>query len=333
MTNIVVVGFGAMGTKTIEELNKKETVHVKAVIDTNPMYKGKFTNDYIKDNKQIPIYNSLEDIEWKDVELAIVTSASFLIQIEPLLVELANKEVNILTIAEEMSYPEATNKEIADKLNKLALNKNITILGTGINPGFILDLFIIVLSNTCLNINEIKATRVNDLSEFGTTVLKSQGVGLSVKEFEEDVRSKKVVGHVGFAQSIHLIAKAFKWELIRLKEEKEPIITNEKVTVQGEIIDKGNVIGCNHKAVAHFKNNKVITFEHPQQVCANNYPETKDEVEIQGVPNIKVKIEPEIPGGIGTVAMIINMIPLIIESQAGLINILDLPRLPSIFNE
>lgn len=332
MINIVVLGFGTMGKKTIEELNKKESVHVSAVIDINPMFAGKYTSDYINSYKQIPIYNSIESVEWEDVHLAILTTASFLIQVESVLVQLANRKVNVLTIAEEMSYPEATDKQITKKLDNIAVDNNITILGTGINPGFILDLFIIVLSNTCLEINEINAIRVNDLSEFGETVMRSQGVGLSVKEFEESVRNNEVVGHVGFSQSIHLIAKAFKWELKSIKQELEPIITDENVTVHGEVINKGNVIGCNHKAVAFFENNKSIKFEHPQQVCLNNIGKTRDEIKIRGVPNIEVKIEPEIPGGIGTIAMIINMIPLVLESRAGLINILDLPRLPTIFN-
>lgn len=333
MIKIVVVGFGAMGTKTVEQLNKKTTVSVEAVVDTNPVYKGMYTTDYIKGNKQIPIYDSLESVDWEDIDVAIVTSASFLTQIEPLLVELAKKKVNILTIAEEMSYPEVAHAEISQKLNQLALDHNISILGTGINPGFIFDLFIMTLSSTCLDINEIHATRVNNLAEFGETVLKSQGVGLTVKEFTESVKTNEVVGHVGFPQSIHLLAKAFNWELTSLEEEKEPIISKQQVKIEGRVIEKGHVIGCNHKAIAHFKNNKRIKFEHPQQICIDNYPETKDEIEIKGVPNIHLKIEPEIPGGTGTVAMIVNLIPLIIESKPGLLTILDLPRLPTIFNE
>jgi len=333
MIKVVIIGFGVMGKKTTEELALNQNIEILAVVDKKKELKNTYTNDYLESNLEIPIKNSIEDVEWENVDIAIIMSDSFISKIEPLLIKLANKRINILTIAEEMAYPEISNKDITNKVDSIAKKNNISILGTGINPGFIFDYLIIILSNVCLEVNEIVACRINDLSEFGDTVLNSQGIGLSENEFQKGVKDGKVVGHVGFKQSIHLISNAFNWELIDFKEQIEPILASKDICAGKFSFRKNTVIGCNHQAYATFKNNKKIVLEHPQQICVEDNPVTKDEIIFKGVPDIKLKIEPEIPGGIGTVAMIINMIPLILEAKPGLITLLDLPRTPAIFNK
>lgn len=46
---------------------------------------------------------------------------------------------------------------------------------------------------------------------------------------------------------------------------------------------------------------------------------------INGVPNINMVNSPEVPGGIGTIAMCVNMIPQIINARPGLHTMIDLP--------
>ncbi len=69
-----------------------------------------------------------------------------------------------------------------------------------------------------------------------------------------------------------------------------------------------------------------IEMEHPQQIMPQvEGIETGDVIEIRGTPDISMKISPEIPGGIGTIAMCVNMIPQVINSDPGLRTMLDLP--------
>src|SRR5699024_10583328 len=117
MIKLVIVGFGAMGRKTTEELLLNENIELVSIVDKNPEFKNKYSSDYITCNKDVPIKKSIEEVNWESVDLAIVMSASFITQIEPLLIELANRKVNILTIAEEMSYPEVANEKISRKID------------------------------------------------------------------------------------------------------------------------------------------------------------------------------------------------------------------------
>lgn len=178
----------------------------------------------------------------------------------------------------------------------------------------------------------IKAKRVNDLSSFGSTVLKAQGIGLEVEQFEAGLKNGSIMGHVGFFQSIALISETFGWEIDDVVEEKYPIIARNKREHANFTVNKGMVAGFDHSVKAKSNGKTVIELNHPQQV----FPETegfqtKDEIIINGTPNIHLKISPEIHGGIGTIAMPVNMLPLVMEAKKGLITMRELPKLPSLF--
>jgi 4-hydroxy-tetrahydrodipicolinate reductase len=88
----------------------------------------------------------------------------------------------------------------------------------------------------------------------------------------------------------------------------------------------GNVAGCRHTAIAYRGGLPVISLIHPQQI----HPETEgvetgDRIEITGTPNVSLAGSPEIPGGQGTVALAVNMIPRVMAAAPGLYSMADLP--------
>ena len=157
--------------------------------------------------------------------------------------------------------------------------------------------------------------------------MKTQGVGTTVSQFEKGVRDGTITGHIGFKQSIRMIADALGWELDSITENREPIVTNVPRETPYIKIGPGMVAGCNHKAYGFRNGEAVITLEHPQQVhpsladvCTGDY------IEITSTATtIKMAITPEIPGGHGTIAMAVNMIPHVITASPGLKTMLDLP--------
>ena len=234
--------------------------------------------------------------------------------------------VHVISIAEQMAWPASTSPAKARELHQLAIDHHATLLGTGINPGFVLDLLIIALSGVCSDIESICATRINDLSPYGPSVLKSQGVGLSPEEFHRGLKEGAVVGHFGFAESIHMIAAATGWDIERIEEKREPIVSNVRRQTPFVSVDPGQVAGCRHTAVAYKEDKPVITLIHPQQV----HPQiegvnTGDCIEIRGTPNVNLAGSPEIPGGQGTVALAVNMIPRVLNAAPGLYSMADLP--------
>ena len=191
---------------------------------------------------------------------------------------------------------------------------------------FVLDLLVIALTGVCANIDSITATRVNDLSPYGPTVLRSQGVGLTPEQFHAGLRAGTVVGHIGFQESIHLIARAVGWEVTRVTETREPIIARTTRQTRFVHVAPGEVAGCLHKAVAHRNDKAVITLIHPQQVQPEHDGiETADTIEIHGEPHVRLAGSPEIPGGTATIALAVNMIPHVLNASPGIHTMADLP--------
>ena len=234
--------------------------------------------------------------------------------------------VHVISIAEEMAYPACSSAAFVEEINRLARTHSVGVLGTGINPGFVLDLLIITLTGVCADIRSITARRVNDLSPYGPSVLASQGVGLSPETFARGLEDGTVVGHIGFTESIHMIAATLGWNDIRIEETRQPIISQVRRETPFVTVEPGQVAGCLHTAVAYLNGEAVITLIHPQQVHPHlEGVETGDSIEIKGTPDVHLAGSPEIPGGQATAALAVNMIPRLLNASPGLHTMADLP--------
>jgi len=234
--------------------------------------------------------------------------------------------VAVISIAEQMANPACSAPDFAAELQRAACDRGVAVVGTGINPGFVLDLLVITLTGVCADIRSITATRINDLSPYGPSVLASQGVGLDPAAFAQGLVEGSVAGHVGFRESIQLVAGAIGWDVERIEEQREPIIAGVRRQTPFVTVEPGQVAGCRHSAVAWRNGRPVITFVHPQLVHPHlEGVATGDRIEIAGTPDICIAGSPEIPGGQGTIALAVNMIPRVLNAAPGLYTMADLP--------
>ncbi|SDM13642.1 4-hydroxy-tetrahydrodipicolinate reductase [Halarsenatibacter silvermanii] len=262
----------------------------------------------------------------EETDVVLNATSSSIVQVEEEIKFALRKSCNVISIAEEMAYPEVAEPEIAFELDQIAEEKGVSLLGTGINPGFILDLLVIALTGACLRVEKITARRINDLSPFGPTVMKTQGVGTTVDEFNRGVEKGEIVGHIGFKESISMIADRLEWDIDEVEESREPIISDVARSTEHVRVEPGMVAGCRHTARAFKNGNEIIVLRHPQQICPEKAGiETGDYIEIKGDPGIDMAITPEIPGGKGTIAVSVNMIPLVLKAEPGLKTMTDLP--------
>lgn len=333
MENIKVIiwGFGAMGSGMAEMLLKKKGVEIVGVCDRNASRVGKDMYEVLQvepgDRRPVIITDNIEEIAKEGAaDVALLATDSFTRGAFDKIKYIVEKKINVISTAEEMAYPQAQEPELAKEMDRLAKENGVTILGTGINPGFVLDLLILALTGTCESVDHIKAARINDLSPFGHAVMEEQGVGLTVKDFEDGVASGKVAGHVGFPESIRMIADGIGWNVEKIDQTREPIVSNVYRESKYAKVEAGNVAGCRQCGYGYVDGEIKLDMEHPQQILPEmEGVDTGDYIWIKGTPNINLQIKPEIPGGIGTIAMCINMIPHVINSVAGLKTMLDLP--------
>ncbi len=328
---VAVWGFGAMGRGIAEMIAKKQGIEIVGVCDINPNIVGKDVYEILNidrgDRPKVVVSNSMEEIlKLPNIDVALLATDSFTKNAFDKIVLCLEHKVNVVSTAEELAYPQAQSPELAKKLDQIAKANGVTVLGTGINPGFILDYLILALTGTCENVESIVARRVNDLSPFGHAVMEEQGVGISTKEFEERMKENSLAGHVGFPESISMIADGIGLKLDKIEQTKDPIISTVQRKTQYAEVEPGNLAGIRQQGYGYVDGKAYITMDHPQQILPHlENINTGDYIEIKGTPNINMSITPEVPGGIGTVSLVVNMIPQTINAEPGLVTMLDLP--------
>lgn len=324
-------GFGAMGSGMAKMLLKKTGVEIVSVCDMHPDRVGKSIYEVLGSEKgercEVIIKSDANEAFTDEcADVVLLATDSFTKGAFDKIKLILEKKINVISTAEEMAYPKAQEPELAAKLDEIAKANGVSVLGTGINPGFVLDLLILALTGTCEEVDYIKAARVNDLSPFGKAVMIEQGVGVTKDEFLRGVEDGSIAGHVGFPESINMITDGIGWNLEKVEETREPIMSNVYRKSEYAEVEAGNVAGCRQCGYGYVNGKVKIEMEHPQQILPHlEGQSTGDYVSIKGIPNIDLQITPEIPGGIGTIAMCVNSIPHIINAIPGLKTMLDIP--------
>lgn len=328
---VAIWGFGAMGSGMAKMLLNKKGVEIVGVCDRHDTRVNKSIFDILEmergDHPDVVVKSNIEEvISEKSADLCLCATDSFTQNAFPRLKFVLENKINVISTAEEMAYPQAQQPELAAELDRIAKENGVSILGTGINPGLIMDLLVVVLSGCMTDVEHIEAKRVNSLSPFGHAVMEEQGVGISVDEFNKGVEDGTLAGHVGFPESIRMIADAIGWNVEKIEQQMKPIVTSVDRKSPHGFAAAGHVAGVNMTGQGYVDNQVKIDMIHPQQIepeMEGTY--TGDYINIKGTPEVNMSIKPEVEGGLGTIAMCVNMIPQVINAAPGLQTMLDLP--------
>ena len=331
MENIKVIiwGLGSMGSGMAEMLLGKKGVDIAGVAGRQGKA-GKSMYEFLSVERggrpDIIIGSPEEVIREKAADVVLLCTDSFTAKAFDKIKFILEKKINCVTIAEEMAYPQAQNPELAKKIDEIAKANGVSVVGTGINPGLIMDLLVIIMTGCCERVDHIVSRRVNSLSPFGPAVMTEQGIGITPEEFREGVKTGRLAGHVGFNESISMIADALGWKVSEIKQSMEPIVTDVDRKSPHGFAKAGNTAGCSMKGFGYVDGELKIEMDHPQQIEPEQVGiKTGDYVIIKGKPDINMTNSPEVPGGIGTIAMAVNMIPHIINARPGLHSMITLP--------
>ncbi len=229
----------------------------------------------------------------------------------------------MISLCEELSYPYTKYPDLSEDLDSLARSSEVSILGTGINPGYLMDVLPIIMTAPCQKVDSIKVTRMMNSGKRREPFQRKIGTGLSIEQFKEKISKKDITGHVGLEQSIQMICAALGFTYDEIKEfTPEAIVAEEEFTTSyGERVLKGNVCGLKCKAGAFHNNKEFISLDFFAYVGDH---EEYDSIEIKGVPNIHQKVIGGVHGDIGTAGMIVNLIPKLMNSPSGLLTMKDI---------
>jgi 4-hydroxy-tetrahydrodipicolinate reductase len=231
--------------------------------------------------------------------------------------------LDIVSLCEELSYPYVRFPALSENIHNTSIKYKKTILGTGINPGYLMDLLPIVLSAPCQTVKRIEVTRCINSARRRTSFQKKIGTGLSEGEFRELIEKGIITGHVGLIESIYMLSDALGLGLTRIDElPPEPVLAKEKMETSYTHVSKGYVLGLKSEAVGMKGDELMVTLRFHAYAGAS---QEFDEVRIEGYPEIIQRIEGGVMGDYGTVGMVINMIPLVIDAEPGLVTMKDIP--------
>lgn len=328
---IAIWGFGAMGSGMARMLLNKKGIEIVAVIDRNAARVGKDMYEYLGiergDRKPVIMGNDFDALlPEKSADVILTCTDSFTKEAFPRLKRCLEKKINVISTAEEMAYPKAQEPELAEELDRIAKENGVSILGTGINPGLIMDLLVVCLTGCMVDVEHIEAKRVNSLSPFGPAVMTEQGVGMKVADFIKGVEDGSLAGHVGFHESVGMISDAIGWKVDKFEQQMKPIVTTVDRKSAYGFAAAGDVAGVSMTGQGYVDGEVKIDMIHPQQIepeMEGTY--TGDYITIKGTPPIHMANKPEVEGGLGTIAMCVNMIPHVINAAPGLHTMIDLP--------
>lgn len=320
---IVQYGIGPIGVEVAKYAHVKEGIQFVGAIDIDPNKVGKDLGEIIGVRKIGVLVSDEADVilEKTKPDLVLHSTGSNLQNVKSQLLEIITSGADIISTCEELSYPFMKNPKIAAELDRKARRNKVTILGTGVNPGFVMDTLVLTTTGVCQEVRHVKSSRIQDASYRRLPFQKKIGAGLTLEEFKRRV-SEGTIKHVGFPESIAMIADGLGWKLDKINEKIEPKVAERTVQSQYLKVEEGQVAGLNQTASGIINQETVIELNLQAYLGC---PNSKEWIVIDGNPPIDLTIRGGVHGDIATAAVVVNCIPRVVNASSGLLTMKDLP--------
>jgi 4-hydroxy-tetrahydrodipicolinate reductase len=254
-------------------------------------------------------------------EVVLHATSSALGKVAPQLVTIAEAGAHVVSTCEELAYPWTAQPQLAAEIDMIARRAGVTLLGTGINPGYAMDALPLTLTAPCAAVRAIRVLRVVDAGKRRGPLQRKVGAGLTAEQFAEGVRAG-TIRHVGLAESLHMLATSLGWRLDSGDDMIEPVIAEQPIATEFVAVQPGQVAGVRQVASGTIAGREVLRLELRMYVGA---PDPRDTVEIDGDPPVHTTIAGGLHGDIATAAIAVNAIPSAIRAAPGLASMAEVP--------
>jgi hypothetical protein len=320
---VVLMGLGEIGQAIARAALARPELRIVAAVDPHPSCAGRLLSDVLG----VPAPEVTVAEELSDVVAAarggvvLQATQSRFPDVLPDLEEAVRAGLHVISTCEELAWPWLNHREAANALDALCHEKNAAVLGTGVNPGFVLDRLPAVLAQVTGPVRHVRAVRVVDVSRRRAALQRKVGVGLSEKAFH-DAAEKGDIGHVGLAESAAMVAEGCVGiEEYEVDEDILPLVAEEDA--DGPVpVRRGEVAGLHHVARVFAEDGReVVRLELTIAVAAED---PRDEIALDADPPVRLVIPGGIAGDAATAHAVVNAVPAIVELR-GLVSVLDLP--------
>ena len=320
----VQYGVGPIGAAIVRLMRQKQSIEIIGAIDSDPEKAGRDLGDIVGGADApwgVPIVADASEMLEESPDVVIHSTSSYLPSVMDQLLECLAAEACIVSTCEELSYPFRKHPELAARLDAEAKTWGGALIGTGINPGFVMDKLVITLSAASQEIESARAVRIVDASQRRLPLQKKVGAGMTVEEFRAQVAAGAIKHH-GLPESVAMVSDALGLAVDEIQETIEPVVAREIVKTQFLEVAAGQVAGV-HQIARGYSGKKETIYMELQMYAGAADP--ADTIVIKGNPNLTLTIPGGTHGDIATASVVVNCIPAILNASAGLRTSRDLP--------
>jgi 4-hydroxy-tetrahydrodipicolinate reductase len=319
---IVLLGLGEIGRAIARAALLRPELRIVAAVDPAPSHAGRTLSEVLGEPApEVTIARKLaEVVAGAKGGVVLAATGSRLEEVLPDLQVAARAGLHVVSTCEELAWPWLNHGDAAAALDKLCHERNVAILGTGVNPGFVLDRLPAILAQVTGPVRHLRGVRVVDVARRRAALQRKVGVGLSEEAFHDGVERGEL-GHVGLAESAAMAAEAcLGVDEYEVDEEILPLVAEEDAT--GPVrVARGQVAGVHQEARVFAAGREVVRLELTMAVAADD---PRDELVLDAEPPLRLVVPGGVAGEPATVHAVVNAVPALVELR-GLVSVLDLP--------
>jgi 4-hydroxy-tetrahydrodipicolinate reductase len=320
---VVVMGLGFIGQEIARAALASSEVELIGAVDTSPQLAGRLLGELLgQPTGKLKVADSLERaLGRRRGAVLLHATGSRLPQVMDQLLEALALGVPVVSTCEELAFPFLKHPELANKLDKAAQKAGVAVLGTGVNPGFVMDRLVATAGQACGPVRKVSVSRVVDARTRREALQRKVGAGLTEDEFFALV-DKDQLGHVGLVESAALCALGLGLDCDDYEEEVAPVIAEEDITGGAFPVRKGRVAGIFQSVVGLDEEQERVRLELTIAVGADD---PKDRIVIDAEPKLTLEIAGGVAGDRATANTLVNAAPRLTAAEAGLLTVLELP--------
>ena len=318
-------GVGPIGASIARLMREKQAIEIIGAIDMDPAKAGRDLGEVVGAEDApwgVKVFADAKEALDQNADVVIHSTSSSLAKVMDQLTACLESQSCIVSTCEELSYPFRTHPELAAKLDASAKEWGVALVGTGVNPGFVMDKLVVTLAAVSQRIEHAKALRIVDASKRRLPLQKKVGAGMTVEEFRAQVKAG-VIKHVGLPESVAMVADSLNLPVETITEAIEPKVASERVQTEYLTVEPGQAAGVHQIGRGLSKDGKELVYLELQMYVGAKDP--ADTITLTGHPNISLTIPGGSHGDIATASVVVNSIPVILDAPAGLRTSRDLP--------
>lgn len=320
---VVSVGLGPIGMAVARLALSKQSIELVGAVDPDPQKVGKDLGTLLgQEECGIVISADAPSLYATTKPDAILhCTSSFLTRVKDQLFQAVDSGVNIVSSSEELLMATHSQPELAQELDRKAKENGVTVLGTGVNPGYAMDFLAVVASAVCFNLHEVRCTRVVDAGTRRLPLQQKVGAGMSAEEFQAR-KEAGGFGHIGMTESVALVGETLGLQLDDIEQSLEPVIAEKEHITEFLTVSPGQVAGIRNIGEGRRDGELIVRLDLTMAVGSEN---PRDVIEILGEPPVRMQFDGGIPGDQATAAILVNSLHGVVNAGPGLKTVVEVP--------